>query len=155
MTALLEKLRSSQAWAEIQNEPSPPEPAVPRALVQGQVATPNTQPDLLKIGNNDSNLTANKDATSVANLLSQLSSEAPSNSPGYSRSPQSYSSSTPPSTSTAVPNAFPRKDVRSYTFQQSLPYLAQLSEDPLFLDAISKVNDPDHGLDIHIVHDTT
>jgi len=139
VTALLEKLRSSQAWAEIQNEPSQPELAAPRAPVKEETVAPTAQPDPLDTVKDDPITTANRDVTSVANLLSQLSSEVPSIGPAHSHPPQFYSSSTPPNVSTAMHKSLPKKDVRSFTFQQSLPYLAQLSEDPVFLDAVSKL----------------
>ena len=76
---------------------------------------------------------------SVASLLSQLGT-IPVAGPGASTpvpmSLQSSSITAPPPSASA---SRPVKDLRNYTFQQALPHLAQLSDDPAFVDAILKV----------------
>lgn len=152
MTALLEKLRASQAWAEIQSEPDRSNPSAtitPSVSSQQEIAVTAPSQHLTASSSraDQKTNTASNTATntsSVANLLSQLSSGIPLTTPTDAHSAP-YHSSSSTSLNSSGPSAtplitLPKKDVRNLSFQQSLSYLGQLSEDPAFLEIISKVN---------------
>jgi hypothetical protein len=125
--ALLDQLRVSQAWQE--------------------VTTSSTPNDEASSGSSEDQLAASPAATStsVASLLSQL--HAFPSFPPPSRGNEDSSHSIPSvsrkheSTSSVVVSVPPRAktDTRSYTFQQALPYLAQLAEDPGFVETVDQV----------------
>ncbi|KAJ7477147.1 hypothetical protein B0H11DRAFT_1809359 [Mycena galericulata] len=133
--ALLDRLRASQAWQNLVNTPehtpaSEPTPAPP---------------------------TAGATTSSVAALLSQLNAAPPPepvedprrhvSSSNSNPGPNSNPTPTPnlklsQSPSTSVPPAPPppvTEDVRSLTFQQALPRLAQLTDDPALVAALEKL----------------
>ena len=114
VSALLEQLRSSQAWSELNstassNENAPPQPS------------PEKQEQKEESG------------SSVADLLSRL--RDPSVDSNRARENASNVSGG------SVPTARPRDstNARNFTFQQALPRLAQLSENPSFVSRIEKV----------------
>lgn len=130
MKALLDQLRGSQAWKEV---------AAPPAEI-GQAS--------------DDQVTAAGPSTSVASLLSQLQS-APS---WGAAGPASTDVSRPPPRALVTSRPFPEpltplspepapavalaarpEDLRSCTFQQALPHIAQLANDPGFVAAIKQV----------------
>lgn len=127
--ALLDQLRVSQAWQEVTTSYTPgPDDEVPPGSSEDQLAASPAAT-----------------STSVASLLSQLhafpslSPPRPGNedyghlAPSASRSQESTSSVVPP----VFPHA--KTDTRSYTFQQALPYLAQLAEKPEFVKILHQV----------------
>lgn len=127
--ALLDQLRVSQAWQDI---------AAPPAPESGSSST-----------NSDEPKSSASASTSVASLLSQLqassSPSAPVTNPhkrhaGWSNVP-SQQLHDPDSLLPGVALPSPRKkDTRAYTFQQALPHIAQLADDPDFVAAIKKVS---------------
>ncbi|KAF7330781.1 hypothetical protein MVEN_02417300 [Mycena venus] len=144
--ALLDRLRASQAWQDLVNTP----PSAPEQ--QQQTAAPSGSSDATP---------GSSTSSSVAALLSQLNSApapapvsvptrpvpGPSNAsrlqPHLSPSRDyDYASYLPPPPPVPVPAPAPYvqpEDVRSLTFQQALPRLAQLSDDPAVVSAIQKL----------------
>jgi len=132
---LLDQLRSSQAWQEV----------VPRPRGTARTsAEPASQSE-------SSRARSPSPSSSVASLLSQLQ---PSASGSWPPLPPSRSASIeyqhPTSTSISTVNpilpqpspstSHARKpDLKSHTFQQALPHLAQLSEDATFVASITQV----------------
>ncbi|KAJ7265845.1 hypothetical protein B0H12DRAFT_1099760 [Mycena haematopus] len=125
--ALLDRLRASQAWQNVVNAPPEQQPPAPAPSSSRSEPTPGS--------------------SSVAALLSQLNSTpvaastltAPVSNARASPSPsKDYTFVTrpppPPPESFAV-----IEDVRSLTFQQALPRLAQLSDDPAVVSVIHKL----------------
>ncbi|KAF8211554.1 hypothetical protein K438DRAFT_1807509 [Mycena galopus ATCC 62051] len=122
--ALLDRLRASQAWQSVVNPP------------------PETQP-----APSSSRSEPTPGSSSVAALLSQLNS-APVPAPP-STQPVAASSNTRPLPSPSKDYIRPpppppesyalAEDVRSLTFQQALPRLAQLSDDPAVVSTIQKL----------------
>ncbi|KAK7061357.1 hypothetical protein R3P38DRAFT_654186 [Favolaschia claudopus] len=129
--ALLDRLRASQTWQNIINPP-PEQPPTPAAAP----APPYTEP-----------------TNSVAALLSQLNAPPVSTSPPSTQSfpgpsnarhppssnKESAFRSVPPPSAPAATQYQPLEDVRSLTFQQALPRLAQLSDDPVIVSTIQKL----------------
>ena len=92
----------------------------------------------------------------VASLLSQLqnspaihaltsgshvvqSSHTSSHVPSYIPVPRTDVVTDPRLARRVVPPAVPKQDLRGFTFQQTLPIIAQLSEDDAFVQAVRKV----------------
>ena len=148
--SLLEQLRTSQAWQDtIDQAPSQPTNADLTPYAANEPGPSSGSP----LANSEAAPTG----SSVAALLSQLQS-----SPTWSAAVPSPPTHSPPvcvpttsayvsavstsasdtslrrSPSRGLPLAA-RQDVRSYTFQQALPLLARLSEDPDFVALLSKV----------------
>ncbi|KAJ6567284.1 hypothetical protein DFH09DRAFT_1081292 [Mycena vulgaris] len=125
--ALLDRLRTSQAWQTLVSA---------QADAQEQPAAPQPAP---------SGSETAASSSSVAALLSQLNS-APAEVPRNAASPPSPSNA-PPSASNAPPAPSPpppapyafTEDVRSLTFQQALPRLAQLSDSRAVVSTIEKL----------------
>lgn len=136
MKALLDQLRVSQAWQEI----------VVSAPTDGKENS-DEQPLPSVIAAQPSS------SASVASLLSQLQSSpswaaVPPGAPtkptepyiGHPTAPASVSNESPPPLAVApVPSPKRPQDPRSYTFQQALPHIAQLADDPGFVAAIKQV----------------
>ncbi|KAJ7762815.1 hypothetical protein DFH07DRAFT_404910 [Mycena maculata] len=134
--ALLDSLRASQAWQNLVNTPGPePTPAslstpIPNPPLSGTETETNPGP-----------------STSVAALLSQLNSapttrpaedsrkHAPTPDPSPNRSLNLKPSQTP---SQDPPPSVP-EDARGLTFQQALPRLAQLADDPVLVATLGKL----------------
>ncbi|KAJ7672869.1 hypothetical protein B0H17DRAFT_1083665 [Mycena rosella] len=126
--ALLDRLRTSQAWQTL---------VTAQAQTQEQPSTPQPAP---------SGTETPASSTSVAALLSQLNS-APAPAPPAEHPRQvlvaappspTKQPETPPSPPPPAPYAV-TEDVRSLTFQQALPRLAQLSDDPAVVSAIERL----------------
>lgn len=148
--ALLDQLRSSQAWQDVVSRPALPDVHVPVANVT------QTTPEPLK---SSPSQPGESPTDSVASLLSQLQSSSNLSSTSTSDShvpaqalvpvvtgPHLVSTLTPhyptvsPSfLSPSSSDASRREDVRSFTFQQALPRLGQLSDNPAFIAAIAQV----------------
>ena len=185
--ALLDKLKSSDAWQRVANPSDVANAATGAHTLSGSVnddAAANSEPG--STGNThgdpnhdmpaDNNATANlgtgstSSAPSVASLLSQLQSSTALNAlvgPGRSHpphtaiSPGSIPPAADPSQNTGLdatessgnghgthPRAphTPPEALRACTFQQSLPHLARLSEDPDFVRTLAAVSrDDDRG----------
>ncbi|KAF9468856.1 hypothetical protein BDZ94DRAFT_1244758 [Collybia nuda] len=140
--ALLDQLRVSQAWQDITTS-SLPEPDSPSANIDERANVP--APPAVSTAT----------SASVASLLSQLqASSSPSiyipNAPSINTHKRSFGWPTIPSqqlhgpappllSEAALPST--RKDTSSYTFQQALPHIAQLADDPKFVEAIRKMKD--------------
>lgn len=147
--ALLDQLRTSQAWQDTLNSPRiGPEhlrESSATTLEDGQPESRPHSPDSLP-------------PTSVASLLSQLRTSpcnpSPINTPPVPDVCTAHESShdtprpsqglppTPPhSTPRPVSAAAPAhvQDIRSLSFQQALPHLTRLAVDPSFLSAVSRV----------------
>ncbi|KAI0921979.1 hypothetical protein AcW2_006798 [Taiwanofungus camphoratus] len=158
--ALLEQLRSSQAWQEVTTQSdTAPGTGVPAASTSNARPWPAVPDPTLSVhdsavfGGTSATATATvapstTSASSVASLLSQLqasSSFTAITTPAQAPLPviSSYISP-PPATSYHLPpepvptlSSARKHDLRSCTFQQALPHIARLSEDPSFIDAIS------------------
>ncbi|KAJ7229041.1 hypothetical protein GGX14DRAFT_616484 [Mycena pura] len=106
--ALLDRLRASQAWQD---------------AVKASPEQPPPQP-----------ASAETSSASVAALLSQLNS-APT--PGIPPNPRSLTPDLPPPPPPSAPSATP-EDIRRLTFQQALPRLAQLCDDPAVVSGIEQ-----------------
>lgn len=159
--ALLEQLRSSQAWSESLASPVPvpaPAPApipthtrapvipedagvVPLNYSSGATvlaSQPSVQSSLPPISGPSSS------SVSVSDLLSQLSAT------GYGHTSPSIPPQHEIQNHTPKPapirSARPKQDVRSLTFQQALPHLASLSDDADFVAAIKKVSESQYWL---------
>ncbi|KAL5530036.1 hypothetical protein ACEPAF_6293 [Sanghuangporus sanghuang] len=140
VSALLEQLRSSQAWTDLQAQQDAPTSgqSIPRS------EPPSQSPPLQDAADSSKN----ESQPSVASLLSQLGSASASR----ASSAQSTSISfLPSSSSMSAPSSEPStksvKDVQNYTFQQALPHLAQLSDDPTFVDAVLKLRRNQNNLE--------
>ncbi|KAL5527778.1 hypothetical protein ACEPAG_6579 [Sanghuangporus baumii] len=132
VSALLEQLRSSQAWTDLQAQQIAP--------ASGQTIPEPEPPSQSPSIQDTSDSSKNGPRPSVSSLLSQLGSVSALR----ASSAQGASiSSLPSSSSMSAPSPGPStksvKDVRNFTFQQALPHLAQLSDDPTFIDAVLKV----------------
>jgi len=138
ISALLNSLRSSQAWADLQanassSQTSPENDASPSRV------PPAVQADSISTTVPDS-AAPDVGAPSVASLLSQLS--APSHQPAQaSSSHEDPSSSADASTQGPALHAVRerKQDTRGFTFQQSLPHLTRLSDDPSFVAAVAQL----------------
>ncbi|KAJ7179523.1 hypothetical protein C8R46DRAFT_1073987 [Mycena filopes] len=118
--ALLDSLRASQAWQNLVN--TPPEQPSPHPG-SGSSQTPAS-------------------SASVAALLSQLNAASPSPPRPSSSNALQHQEHPPQSTTPSTPAPAPppiTEDVRSLTFQQALPRLAQLSDDPAVVSTITKL----------------
>lgn len=145
---MLDQLRASQAWQDTLDQPE----LVPSTSAGTALAVTNVTPPKDPAPSEDSDPIGS--SSTVASLLSQLQS-----SPAWSTA-----SPTPPlisdcsSSSSHVvtvsgapskqptlqqppspPPSRPGSDLRSYTFQQALPHLAGLFDDPAFVTALSQV----------------
>ncbi|CCM04035.1 uncharacterized protein FIBRA_06192 [Fibroporia radiculosa] len=159
--ALLDQLRSSQAWQELASAPSQPGPS--GAVTSTSSAKPFNPPpsesaesrqnlEKSKSSLSDNNVTPDPPgpSSSVAALLSQLhahpSPPIPSPLPSHGlplvqphhfvppAAPYLPPEPRPPTTTPSGPSPSVRKeDLRGCTFQQALPHLVRLSEDPTFL----------------------
>ncbi|KAL5507865.1 hypothetical protein ACEPAH_5483 [Sanghuangporus vaninii] len=143
VSALLEQLRSSQAWTDLQAQQNAP--------TSGQSIPKSEPPSQSSPLQDDADYSKNGPQPSVASLLSQLGAVSASR----ASSAQGASiSSLPSSSSMSAPSPGPStksvKDVRNYTFQQSLPHLAQLSDDPTFVDAVLKLRRDQNDLEKHL-----
>ncbi|KAJ7047774.1 hypothetical protein C8F04DRAFT_1172277 [Mycena alexandri] len=131
--ALLDSLRASQAWQNLMNAPSeqsPPVPAPAQPAASGSGSGTETPGS----------------SGSVAALLSQLNA-APVPSPPRPSTSNALQQS-PPSPPTPVPAPYTiTEDVRSLTFQQALPRLAELSDDPAVVSTIQKARPLKHDQD--------
>jgi hypothetical protein len=122
--ALLDQLRVSQAWKDVTAAPSQNNSASTCHYEESAASTTTT-------------------AASVASLLSQLQS-SPSTSSGIRdivdqrNTPTSSDNSAPLQTVLPSPRRT-KEDTRLYTFQQALPHLVQLSDDPGFVALITQV----------------
>ncbi|KAK7696589.1 hypothetical protein QCA50_001247 [Cerrena zonata] len=209
--ALLDRLRSSQAWQDtLQSQPSSstsnavspssdPPPAsssletldeISHGDASGRSEGPKydvTIATSLSSGSTSDSATSAPPGTSVASLLSQLQAYIPPSTssphvseindnsstitpyphPGISAS-ASYSSSGSkapdfPSSSSFTfnvppPNpapsaSLPKPDIRNYTFQQSLPVVAQLADDPKFIEAIATMKQEQAALETKLWND--
>ena len=132
--ALLDQLRGSQAWKDITAPIEGDTPDSPGDSDGPQISPHNTA----------SNATpeAAPTLTSVASLLSQLRS-SPSLTPADTIS---QTTNTLPPPTVPVPAAAPivtvvaQEDIRSFTFQQALPRIAQLASEDEFIAAIKQVS---------------
>lgn len=148
MKSLLEQLRTSQAWQEtVQQTP---------ASDQAKTAESTSTPASSESGQSNTSTEAAATTTSVASLLSQLESSLTwaaaipsppvlsppiyaSTTPTHAPRTNASYSSTQPVVHTLCLSPTPRQDTRSYTFQQALPHLVQLSDDPNFVATLSQV----------------
>jgi len=137
--ALLDQLRGSQAWKDIT---VPIEGDAPDS--SGNSDGPQTSPH-----STDSNATSEiaSTSTSVASLLSQLGSSplwTAAGGPGSNTISQTTNTLPLPPT-VPVPAPAPivpvvaQEDIRSFTFQQALPRIAQLASDHGFITGIKQV----------------
>jgi hypothetical protein len=136
--ALLDQLRVSQAWKEIAAPPAPEigsssgDPEEGGASPVNPVFPPSAST-----------------STSVASLLSQLQASPSLTPPTSTRnrddgrsvtpSPQFYDPSPSQAAAAAVLPSPRKKDTRAYTFQQALPHIVQLANDPGFVAAVRQV----------------
>ncbi|CAL1702086.1 unnamed protein product [Somion occarium] len=147
--ALLERLRSAQAWqppvstssSAAPSDPLPPPPPAPASTsdvyesVLPSAASHEVTPSL----------TSAVPTASVASLLSQLQASIPPATTEHISDvapyhPETHSSAfyKSPEPAVVTPPSIPQKqDVRGLSFQQSLPLLARLAEHPKFMEAIS------------------
>lgn len=169
MRALLEQLRSSQAWQEaLHTQPAnaPGPSGAPGATTQSppvRAVHSSTAANLVK--DHEPSAPPSADAPddpsdapslSVASLLSQLqqNTSTPAARPlPHVVTPQILLANTsipivpaPPrhasadAASAPLPSSARREDLRSLSFQQALPHLVRFAEDPGFSDAISTVS---------------
>ena len=137
--ALLDQLRGSQAWKDIT---APIEGDIPDSL--GNSDDPQTSPHSTDF--NTTSETAST-STSVASLLSQLRSSpswTAAGGPGSNEISQATNSLSPPTVPAPAPASIvpvvEQEDIRSFTFQQALPRVAQLANDHGFITAIKQVS---------------
>jgi len=127
--ALLNQLRFSQAWQDALSTP-PAHTIVadaPAAVGTTQAAPANSS-----------------SVPSVATLLSQLQSapaisESRPTAPSTHQPHQPHQPSIEPPPRIATTPVPSQQDVKSYTFQQALPHLAQLSEDSNFVRPVTQI----------------
>jgi len=138
--ALLDQLRVSQAWQEVTTSYIPDE--VPPGSAEDQLAPSPAAT-----------------STSVASLLSQLHT-APSLSPPHSSNVDAghlvpsvprLRESTPSVVVPVLPHA--KTDARSYTFQQALPVLAQLTKDSEFVEMLHQMKKEQDDLERQLCED--
>ncbi|PCH41599.1 alpha/beta-hydrolase, partial [Wolfiporia cocos MD-104 SS10] len=170
LKALLDQLRSSEAWQNIANSQLDPAAAADNATTStlspfvhpaaaSNSGTSDTPHDAVVLKGEHSIADSAAESAdpaptpSVASLLSQLQNSLPFSSVtqsatephvGSAQNPQllgsPYQSATDSrsvGTALAPPPPVRRQDLRNCTFQQALPHLARLVEDPSFVDAIS------------------
>ncbi|KDQ64990.1 hypothetical protein JAAARDRAFT_245000 [Jaapia argillacea MUCL 33604] len=159
--ALLEQLSQSQAWQTSHAAPS--EVAPPPSHTQSQASASVHEPPLASPEVSDAPPTSRP---SVASLLSQLQASPSFTSAvtvtrethrevenNYIARPPSVPQTSLPgvpissSTDQPLPSSTPKLDVRWLSFQQALPQLAQLSEDPGFVATIGKLKDEQADLE--------
>ncbi|TFY60271.1 hypothetical protein EVG20_g7480 [Dentipellis fragilis] len=165
--ALLDSLRASQAWAEtISSSPNTNATALDPATNPSPLLPPPVPP--VTVGQDETSPEAGPPSsgstTSVAALLSQLqasSSAVPSaHPPEPPRRPavvpptpiQTRQPSIPyvpnePAQLAPTPSSARRQDLRSLTFQQALPHLVKLAEDPSFVEAVTKMKQDQERLE--------
>lgn len=158
VNALLERLRSSQAWQQAVSS-GRPDQAIPEPSTSGIASNVETTPSA------STSTTGSQPPSTVASLLSQLNATASSHyeshshhvgPPFISQDASSYSgaafqtSADPPQGSSSfnapLPSSARKLDLRSCTFQQALPHLARLSGDADFVSAIARVRLPPTSL---------
>ncbi|KIJ70402.1 hypothetical protein HYDPIDRAFT_23513 [Hydnomerulius pinastri MD-312] len=163
--ALLEQLRSSQAWQEtVSANPSQSEPEQP-APAQAPVPSPpaeERQPESAEVADA-------APSTSVASLLSQLRSSEwasiPNNTPSSSQARSALTASRqisqppqitspfqpdqrpPRPASGGTPSSTRAQDVRSMSFQQALPLLTQLAGNPEFVASVARLQEEQKDLE--------
>ncbi|KAF5388219.1 hypothetical protein D9615_000056 [Tricholomella constricta] len=149
--ALLDQLRVSQAWQQAV-APTPLEPQESPATVDQELAPVPSSPGPSAIPS------ALATSTSVAALLSQLQSSPswpPSNAtisehnPGNPMPPVTVELASPPTP--PRPKKIP--DPKSLTFQQALPHLARLGDDPGFVAAITRLKKEQNDLERQLWED--
>ncbi|KAG5352806.1 hypothetical protein C0989_000351 [Termitomyces sp. Mn162] len=124
--ALLDQLRGSQAWKDVIG-----------SQAQKDQSTASATEEPLALSAPSSNTTA--PSTSVAALLSQLRSS--SWVPPQATSVENVTSHPTPPQPVLKPSAplvQQVQDPKSLTFQQALPYIAQLADNPEFIAAIAQ-----------------
>ncbi len=186
--ALLDQLKSSEAWQKVANPNLTPVGAAGTSTTNATATaerstdgitsststadaheslyqTTHDSPQFTKFSRESHPPAGSSSAPSVAALLSQLQASGSFNATAGSRSapipalapapahvqlshPRPFSggpnlprpdAELPESTHPPAPHT-PRQDLRACTFQQALPHLAQLSEDPGFLKALTAVS---------------
>jgi len=135
--AILQKLQSSQVWRETIN--TLPNPVIPPSvhLEAGNSGHDPVTDSSIVGGLHDKSFTepTASDMPSVASLLLQLQPSNDSPLTSYSVHPAAdHTTHTP----LAAEDALQRQtvDVRNLTFQEALPHLVRLSEDPSFVSAL-------------------
>ncbi|KAJ6538954.1 hypothetical protein B0H19DRAFT_1176364 [Mycena capillaripes] len=144
--ALLDRLRASQAWQSLVNTPpTPDQPPAPQPVPSGSDPSPGS-------------------ASSVAALLSQLNSAPAVTQPVESSYAPHQIQKLPPSPSKdPLPAPSPSgsasyaitEDIRSLTFQQALPRLAQLSDDPAVVSMMAKLKQEQDKLERELWQERT
>ncbi|KAI0069185.1 hypothetical protein BV25DRAFT_1791703 [Artomyces pyxidatus] len=172
--ALLESLRSSQAWAEtVSTTPNPstalsgssavissspqhqkhpliPTPSDSTALQDSGISTPSTSSKpsvaqlLSQLRNSSSRIASDSGPSRHAYALAPAYSPPPSSEPSYA--PLSVSVE-PLAYEDTAPLPIPKQDVRALTFQQALPLLAQLVETSGFVDAVTTIKQEQEKLE--------
>ncbi|KAA1466046.1 hypothetical protein DENSPDRAFT_876203 [Dentipellis sp. KUC8613] len=165
--ALLDSLRASQAWAEtISSSPNTNATALDPAPNPSPLLPPPVRP--VTVGQDEAGPEAGPSSsgstTSVAALLSQLqaSSSAVSNShaaepphppavvppiPIRTRQPSASYVPQEPVQLAPTPSSARKQDLRSLSFQQALPHLVKLAEDPSFVEAVTKMKQDQERLE--------
>lgn len=122
VSALLDKLKASQAWADLEAQST-----------CANVSSSESQATNASRTNVGEENSAVHEPPSVAVLLSQLSASSLPMQPPHS-----------PVTSSEVPtehhSEMAKNDIRSLTFRQSLPYITDLADKSPFREALSKVS---------------
>jgi len=139
--ALLDQLRASQAWQELQT-------ANTGDSTHTTITNSIPSNPLFERSSEENNQSAGASAD-ISSLLSRL--QPPDPLPSSDVTPQNATASDVPSYShkssqypkeaavAEVPNQ-EKRDTRNLTYNQALPVLARLAEDPGFLKRIEKVN---------------
>ncbi|TCD70468.1 hypothetical protein EIP91_003229 [Steccherinum ochraceum] len=181
--ALLDQLRSSQAWQQVvgtstsESTTTPPQPTDTVSSVPSEPSEGPTdhEPPPVHVGFPQASASASASSSTsfappatVASLLSQLSAPAadpprdfhhpyPSSTPTFGSAPayrtppilhpDPVHASSSTASAAAVPSSARKVDLRSCTFQQALPRLAQLAEDADFVAAVSKMKHDQNNLE--------
>ncbi|KAG6864580.1 hypothetical protein C0991_008490 [Blastosporella zonata] len=143
--ALLDQLRVSQAWKD----------AVAPQTQESQSSSPASEQQAAPVAASV-NLPQTASSASVATLLSQLQpSTWRSSQPNANNTIIGHSLAPPPAVPplSSTPSVRNTQDPRTLTFQQALPLIAQLADDPKFVAAITQLKKEQDDLERRLWED--
>lgn len=137
--ALLDNLRNSQEWRQNSN-PSSATAATPVSASSESTheGPSSSRPTSADGSNSASPVVTSPTMPTVASLLSQLKT-APAKTDSWRTPPAQHAAQVAPISEPPLPRTSRSKNLRTSTFQQALPYIAQRSDDSKFVAAIAGV----------------
>jgi len=146
--ALLEQLKSSAAWQELETSNSPN--TAPNLPPLATVSSINTDEQPRQVNSERADISSSPSTgASVASLLSQLQPFTGNTSATHTtKAPRPFEDDAINSSLTPFFEPIPgpsnilssKEDIRGLTFRESLPLLSELADDPSFVTSIKKVH---------------